>query len=106
LVIFEIAFKGWGTDGEQAGAVCSRRRPGDFAVERNLRRKYARGRDGDGYRVLIANSAGSAMNTQSRVFEPFFSTKGVGESTGLGLNIVRRIVAGHGGGIRVDSTPG
>jgi nitrogen-specific signal transduction histidine kinase len=76
------------------------------AVERNLRRKYARGRDGDDYRVLIANSAGSAMNTQSRVFEPYFTTKGVGEGTSLGLDIIRRIVAGHGGEIRVDSTPG
>jgi nitrogen-specific signal transduction histidine kinase len=76
------------------------------AVERNLHRKYARGRDSDGYRVLIANSAGSAMNTQSRVFEPFFTTKGVGEGTSLGLDIIRRIVAGHGGEIRVDSTPG
>ena len=53
-------------------------------VERDLRRKYARGCEGDGYRVLIANSAGSAMNTQSRVFEPFFTTKGVDEGTVVG----------------------
>src|SRR3712207_185176 len=33
------------------------------AVERDLRRKYARGRDGDGYRVLRADSADSAMDT-------------------------------------------
>lgn len=53
-------------------------------VERDLRRKYARGCEGDGYRVLIANSAGSAMNTQSRVFEPFFTTKGFDEGTVVG----------------------
>jgi thioredoxin reductase (NADPH) len=33
------------------------------AVERDLRRKYARGRNGDGYRVLRANSADSALDT-------------------------------------------
>ena len=33
------------------------------AVERDLRRRYARGRSGDGYRVLRANSADSALDT-------------------------------------------
>ena len=33
------------------------------AVERDLRRRYARGRNGDGYRVLRANSADSALDT-------------------------------------------
>ena len=33
------------------------------AVERDLRRRYTRGRNGDGYRVLRANSADSALDT-------------------------------------------
>jgi thioredoxin reductase (NADPH) len=33
------------------------------AVERDLRKRYARGRNGDGYRVLRANSADSALDT-------------------------------------------
>ena len=41
---------------------------------------------------------------KDRVFEPFFMTKGVGEGTGL--YIVRRIVAGHTGEVRVDSKLG
>lgn len=42
-----------------------------------------------------------------RIFEPFFSTKPVGEGTGLGLDISYRIVVNkHGGDIRVASQPG
>ncbi|MFD7232078.1 ATP-binding protein [Streptomyces sp. NPDC059881] len=42
-----------------------------------------------------------------RIFEPFFSTKPVGEGTGLGLDISYRIVVDkHGGDIRVESRPG
>jgi signal transduction histidine kinase len=49
---------------------------------------------------------GIPREAKNRIFEPFFTTKGVGEGTGLGLDIVRRIVTGHGGEIRVDSAPG
>jgi two-component system, cell cycle sensor histidine kinase and response regulator CckA len=40
-----------------------------------------------------------------RVFEPFFSTKAVGEGTGLGLSTVDAIVRGHGGFVTVYSEP-
>ena len=42
---------------------------------------------------------------RARVFEPFFTTKEVGSGTGLGLDVARRVVRGHGGDISVQSGP-
>lgn len=41
-----------------------------------------------------------------RIFEPFFTTKPPGEGSGLGLNIVKKIVEKHQGKIDVESRPG
>ena len=44
---------------------------------------------------------------QARAFEAFFTTKEVGQGTGLGLDIARRIVVErHHGDIDIDSRPG
>jgi signal transduction histidine kinase len=50
---------------------------------------------------------GIPEETRARIFDPFFTTKDVGKGTGLGLDIVRRIVVeGHHGDVQVNSEPG
>ena len=41
-----------------------------------------------------------------RIYEPFFTTKDVGEGTGMGLSVAHGIVASHGGTMTVVSAPG
>ncbi len=55
---------------------------------------------------VIDNGSGISPDHVSRVFEPFFSTKGEGHGTGLGLSIVRNIVELHNGQVALQSEIG
>lgn len=56
---------------------------------------------------IVDNGPGIPADVQSRMFQPFFTTKSVGSGTGLGLVISNRIVADrHGGEIEFESKPG
>lgn len=49
---------------------------------------------------------GMPEDVRAHAFEPFYTTKGVGEGTGLGLDVARRIVVErHGGEITIESGP-
>jgi len=65
-------------------------------------------RDGDCALVEIGDTGpGIPADIRNRIFEPFFSTKPVGEGTGLGLDIAWRIVVNkHHGDLQVESEPG
>ncbi|MDH3335762.1 MAG: PAS domain-containing protein, partial [Rhodospirillaceae bacterium] len=55
---------------------------------------------------VIDTGTGIRKEDMGRIFEPFFSTKEVGEGTGLGLSTVYGIVHQAGGYVFVDSAPG
>lgn len=55
--------------------------------------------------VVAIKDTGGGISPEhlNRIFEPFYTTKSVGEGTGLGLSISFGIVERHGGSIKVDS---
>ena len=55
---------------------------------------------------VVDNGPGIPEEIRHRLFEPFFTTKPVGKGTGLGLDIVSRLVAHNDGEIDVASVPG
>jgi len=62
---------------------------------------------GEHIRIQISDTgSGISKDVIDKVFDPFFSTKPVGEGTGLGLSICHRIVSEHDGSIDAESKPG
>jgi signal transduction histidine kinase len=52
------------------------------------------------------NGPGIPAELQSRIYDPFFTTRAVGKGTGLGLDIVRRLVDRNEGRIDLESEEG
>jgi len=77
------------------------------AIAKEGRVEVHAGRDGG--RVLVRvvdNGPGIPSDIRDRIFDPFFTTKPMGLGTGLGLDIVRRLVRHNDGEIAVNSRPG
>jgi two-component sensor histidine kinase len=64
-------------------------------------------REGDSVVVRVRDDGhGIREEALSRIFDPGYTTKGVGVGTGLGLSIAYRIASNHGGTLRVKSEVG
>ncbi len=61
---------------------------------------------GDYLLITIADDGpGIAHDTAERIFDPYFTTKVIGEGSGMGLTIALGIIKNHHGIIKVDSSP-
>jgi len=62
----------------------------------------------DTYAKITIADTGCGMDSEvrERIFDPFYTTKGLGKGTGLGLSMASGIVTMHGGGIKVTSVVG
>ncbi|MGD8924846.1 MAG: ATP-binding protein, partial [Syntrophobacterales bacterium] len=54
---------------------------------------------------FIDSGTGIPPEIINKIFDPFYTTKGVGEGTGLGLSVIFGIINDHGGYIEVESPP-
>ncbi len=55
---------------------------------------------------ITDNGPGIPDEIQAKIFDPFYTTKPPGEGSGLGLDIVKKIVDKHQGRITFESVPG
>ncbi len=62
---------------------------------------------GDSVEISISDDGpGMTPSVQARIFDPFYTTRPVGEGTGQGLSTAHSVIRKHGGTITVDSAPG
>ena len=73
--------------------------------EREIVVRFARDGEADVTITVEDSGPGLPRELAARIFDPFVTTKPIGEGTGLGLAIVREIVEAHGGSVEIDWTP-
>jgi C4-dicarboxylate-specific signal transduction histidine kinase len=66
------------------------------------------GRVENGMSLLVFGDNGTGIKPEllDKIYDPFFTTKDVGDGMGMGLSICHRVVQEYGGHIRVKSEPG
>ncbi len=73
---------------------------------RSVRVELGRGRDGELTLAVVDNGVGVPEELEGRIGEPFFTTKGPGAGSGLGLYLARHVVERQGGSMQVVSREG
>jgi signal transduction histidine kinase len=78
-----------------------------YALDRNGELTIETSTDENNVTVRIRdNGHGIPPEIISRIFEPYYTTKKVGDGSGIGLDIVQRVIKNHHGHIQVTSEPG
>ena len=77
------------------------------AMDNNGTLTVATAQENDGAQITITDTgSGIAPDVQAKIFDAFFTTKRIGEGSGLGLHITRKVLEQHQGKIDFDSRPG
>ncbi|WP_232710335.1 PAS domain S-box protein [Mariprofundus aestuarium] len=78
-----------------------------FKANENFMQKHSHSQSGEFARISVRdNGCGIKKDHMDKITEPFFTTKGVGEGTGLGLSMVYGVVKMHNGTLEVESEKG
>ena len=77
----------------------------DAAPENGFVTVTARLEGADVIVTVVDDGPGIPLEIRDSIFDPFFTTKPIGVGTGLGLDIVRRVVHSHNGDVTVESKP-
>jgi PAS domain S-box-containing protein len=79
----------------------------DFSTDSSASHPFTELNSGSYLRLTVRDTGkGIRPEIIQKIFEPYFTTKGPGEGTGMGLAVVHGIVKGHGGEVTVESKPG
>jgi PAS domain S-box-containing protein len=79
----------------------------DFDVPKALADQHHDLQAGPHLRLTIRDTGqGIPATIMPKIFDPYFTTKRIGEGTGLGLAVIHGLVIGHGGAISVSSQEG
>lgn len=76
-------------------------------LDRSAARRYDGLNPGHHVRLTVADTGrGIEPSVMDRIFDPYFTTKEIGQGLGMGLAIVHGIVKKNDGAIRIESEPG
>jgi len=80
---------------------------GDLQLDEDAVSQYPGLASGEYVKLSVTDTgAGIDPDIMDRIFDPYFTTKEVGEGTGMGLAVAHGIVTNHKGAIKVSSEPG
>jgi signal transduction histidine kinase len=76
----------------------------EATLDRSFNSMHAVFKPGNYIKITVADTGiGIAQHELEKIFDPYFTTKGGGEGTGLGLSVVHGIIQSHGGEIAIES---